>query len=98
MAKKIVILLVVILACGLLLARSATAANALVANGFAIWRHVIGGGGLRATGGNYILNGTVGEPIASGFTQGTTFDRISGFWWPPAYRIYLPLVMRNQSS
>lgn len=92
MAKKILIPLLVILACGLLLARSATAAN-----GFAIPRSVIGGGGQRVTGGDYILNGTIGEPIASGFSQGTTYGSISGFWWPSGCRIYLPLVMRNSS-
>jgi hypothetical protein len=90
MAKKIVIPLVVILACGLLLAGSATAAN-----GFAISRHAIGGGGQRAAGGGYILHGTIGEPVASGFGQGATYGLSSGFWWPPQYRIYLPLVLRN---
>jgi hypothetical protein len=65
----------------------------MAANGYAIPRSVIGGGGQRTTGGGYILNGTVGEPIASGFNQGGTYGHSSGFWWPPRYEVYLPLVL-----
>ena len=110
MTKKTLIWPVAVLACSLLLAglllvgpfptasaldANALVTNALVTNGYAIPRHVIGGGGQRAAGGDCILNGTVGEPIASGFTQGTAYGRISGFWWPGGgCRIYLPLVLR----
>ena len=71
------------------------AENTLAANGFAIGRNVIGGGGQGATGGGFILNGTVGEPIASALNVGTSHGLSSGFWWPREFRIYLPLVLRN---
>lgn len=67
-----------ILVCGLVLA-----GGALAANGFAIPRSVIGGGGQQSTGGGYILNGTVGEPIASNLSLEATHGLSSGFWWPP---------------
>ena len=91
MTRKALIPLVAVLACSLLVAGSV-----LAANGFTIPRSVIGGGGQQATGGGYVLHGTVGEPIASGFTQGATYGHSSGFWWPPGCRIYLPLVLRDQ--
>lgn len=90
MAKKTLILVVAVLACGLLLVGSV-----LAANGFAIPRSVIGGGGQQATGGGYILNGTVGEPIASDLNVGASYGLSSGFWWPPRCGVYLPLVLRG---
>ncbi|MBN2394036.1 MAG: hypothetical protein JXR84_25100 [Anaerolineae bacterium] len=90
MPKKTLILVAAVLACGLILAGSV-----LAANGFAIPRSVIGGGGQLAVGGDYILHGTVGEPIASGFDQGATYGVSSGFWWPTRYKVYLPLVLKN---
>jgi hypothetical protein len=91
MAKKLVIPLAVVLACSL-----ALAGGALAANGFAIPRSVIGGGGQPVTGSGYVLNGTVGEPIASNLTGGHTDPGLSsGFWWPPRYEVYLPLVVKD---
>jgi hypothetical protein len=90
MRKAKIILGLLILGCGLVLAGSV-----LAANGFAIPRSVIGGGGQQATGGGYILNGTVGEPIASGFDQGATYGASSGFWWPARYEVSLPLVLKD---
>jgi hypothetical protein len=91
MTKKIPILVVAVLVCSLVLA-----GGVLAATGFAIPRSVIGGGGQQVTGGGYILNGTVGEPIASDLTGGHTGPGLSsGFWWPPGYEVYLPLVLKN---
>jgi hypothetical protein len=91
MAKRRFIPLAVVLVCSLVLA-----GGALAANGFAIPRSVIGGGGQQVTGGGYILNGTVGEPIASDLTGGHTGPGLSsGFWWPPGYEVYLPLDLKN---
>jgi hypothetical protein len=90
MAKRLFIPLAVVLACSLVLAGAA-----LAANGFAIPRSVIGGGGQQVTGSGYVLNGTVGEPIASDLTVGTTYGLSSGFWWPPRFEVYLPLVLKD---
>ena len=91
MTKKTFILVAAVLVCSLILAGSV-----LAANGFAIPRSVIGGGGQQSTGGVYILNGTVGEPIASGLYAGhASLDHSSGFWWSPAFEVYLPLVVRQ---
>jgi hypothetical protein len=90
MAKRLFIPLAVVLACSL-----ALAGGALAANGFAIPRSVIGGGGQQVTGGGYILNGTVGEPIASAPNVGASHGLGSGFWSPPRYGVYLPLVVND---
>ena len=89
--KKKAILVSLILVCGLVLAGSA-----LAADGFAIPRSVIGGGGQQSTGGGYILNGTVGEPIASDLSLEAAHGLRSGYWWPSReYAVYLPLVVRD---
>jgi hypothetical protein len=91
MTKKTLILVAAVLVCSLILAGSV-----LAANGFAIPRSVIGGGGQKLKGSGYVLNGTVGEPIASDLTVGHTGPgHSSGFWWPPGYEVYLPLVVRQ---
>jgi hypothetical protein len=69
----------------------------LAANGAAIERSVFSSGGEQATDGNlYVLNGTLGEPIAGAVTLGTSYGLGSGFWWLSGeFKIYLPLVLRN---
>ena len=89
--RKKAFLVSLILVCGMVLAGSA-----LAADGFAIPRSVIGGGGQQSTGGGYILDGTVGEPIASDLNVGAVHGLSSGYWWPPGeYAVYLPLVLRD---
>ena len=56
--------------------------STMAAGGYLIPRSVIGGGGLQAAGGGFILNGTVGEPIASNLNVGTTFGIVPGFGGP----------------
>jgi hypothetical protein len=60
------------------------------------WWTVDGGGGTWSdTGGQHVLNGTIGQPDAYVWSgSGYTLD--GGFWGGGAaqYRIYLPLVVR----
>jgi hypothetical protein len=90
MAEEKSATLLIVLLCGLSLT-----GGVLAANGFAIPRSVIGGGGQLATGGGYVLDGTVGEPIASDLNIGPTYGSSSGFWWPRRCEVYLPLVVRD---
>ncbi len=80
-----------IIACGLIVAGSA-----LAANGFVISRDAFGSGGQRVSGGNYILDGTFGEPIAGSVIVENGYGLGSGYWWPPNFRVYLPLVLKNK--
>jgi len=74
----------------------AVVGSVLAANGFTIPRSVIGGGGQEASGGGMVLNGTLGEPIASDLQVGPAYGLSSGFWQPAQARtIYLPLVLRQ---
>ena len=61
------------------------------------WSTVDGGGGT-STGGDYRLSGTIGQPDA-GTMSGGGYIPGGGFWGGSqanvAYRIYLPLVLRN---
>ncbi len=73
------------------------AAGAVLAQPAAVGRSVVGGGGERVSAGNYVLNGTVGEPIVSDLVIAAGYGLSSGFWWPREYKIYLPLVLRDAS-
>jgi hypothetical protein len=93
MVKKRFLVLPILLVCGLFLVGSV-----LASNGVAIGRSVIGGGGEQVTdGSSYILNGTLGEPVASALTLGADYGLGSGFWSPHGSKVYLPLVLRNYS-
>ena len=94
MAKKRFIVLPILLVCGLFLVGSV-----LASNGVAIERSVIGGGGEGVTDGSlYILNGTLGEPVASAIVRDTDYGLGSGFWWSGGERrVYLPLLLRDYS-
>jgi hypothetical protein len=70
----------------------------LAATSPTIERNVISSGGEQVTDGSqYILNGTIGEPIASDLTFDTTYGLSSGFWagggilW---YYVNLPIVLK----
>jgi hypothetical protein len=69
--------------------------NALSANGYIIGRSVIGGGGREGSGGNFVLNGTIAEPIASNLEMEPSYGLSSGFWWETNYQIYLPMTLRE---
>src|SRR4026209_2082968 len=47
---------------------------------FTITKSVIGGGGGQSAGGTFILDGTIGQPIAGASSTGGAFTIISGFW------------------
>lgn len=93
MARRKFVTLLILLVCGLSLA-----GGALASNGMAIGRSVIAGGGEQVTDGSvYVLNGTIGEPVAGAIALQGGYGLGSGFWWSPGNKIYLPLVMRNYS-
>src|SRR3990170_2464108 len=60
------------------------------------WSTIDGGGGA-STGGDYSLAGTVGQP-EHGALAGGQYNAEGGFWAmfsETIYRIFLPLVLRN---
>ena len=69
-------------------------------NAFSIsWWTVDGGGGVsQSTGGEYTLQGTIGQADA-GSSQGGDYGLEGGFWaglreWVEQFFIHLPLVLR----
>jgi hypothetical protein len=63
------------------------------------WWTVDGGGGqLSSAGGEYVLNGTTGQPDAGVLSDGD-YTLGGGFWGGAevavTYNIHLPLVLRN---
>ena len=60
------------------------------------WWTADGGGSTWSdTGGQYVLNGTVGQPDAHAWGDGN-YTLVGGFWGDvPQYKVYLPLVLRN---
>jgi hypothetical protein len=64
--------------------------------GYEIAWFTIDAGGGRSAGGEYTLNGTIGQPEADEPASGGDYTLTGGFWpgsTMPA-RIYLPLVQR----
>ena len=80
-------MLVFVLLTGIVLANGVTTT---------IDRHVIAGGGGHAETGNYTLDATIGQPVVGVASAGNE-ELCAGFWCGTAvaYKIYLPLVMRN---
>jgi len=69
-------------------------------NGFSIdWWTVDGGGGVsQSAGGQYTLQGSIGQPDA-GSSQGGEYVLEGGFWvglraWVEQFFIHLPLVLK----
>jgi hypothetical protein len=81
----------------LLLALFAFTVIALASNGgYEITWFTIDAGGGRSAGGDYTLNGTIGQPEVGSPASGGDYTLTGGFWpgsTMPA-RIYLPLVQR----
>jgi hypothetical protein len=87
--------------CGLLLLLSTLA---LAQEGFQVvrsgydlsWWTADGGGCTSSTGPGYSLGGTIGQADA-GVVSGPGYKLDGGFWQGGvgAYRVYLPLVLRN---
>jgi hypothetical protein len=81
----------------LLLALFAFTVIALAANsGYEIAWFTIDAGGGRSAGGDYTLNGTIGQPEVDSPAIGGDYSLTGGFWPGLAVqpRIYLPLVGR----
>jgi len=80
----------------------ASVALAQSSDGYSLfWWTVDNGGATFASGGDYSLGGTTGQPDA-GVLSGGSYTLGGGFWVglegaapPVEYDIYLPLVMRN---
>ncbi len=53
---------------------------------FSITKSVIAGGGGSSAGGTFVVDGTIGQPIAGTSSSGGSFTAIGGFWnaAPPA--------------
>jgi len=84
-----------------LLASALLVATVLAAGGYDLSWHTVDGGGGTSSGGNYVLSGTIGQPDA-GTLSGGTYNLIGGFWGRVGggmdigeYRLYLPVIMRN---
>ncbi len=62
-------------------------------------RYVIGSGGGTATGGDYTLNGTIGQPVI-GNASHANLDLCSGFWCKVLdyYKTILPLILRESKN
>ena len=88
-STRIIIGLVVLIGCLVILG------SALAADDYLIERSVISGGGQEASGGDFILHGTIGEPIANTFSLGATHGLSSGFWWVREFWLYLPIILIN---
>ena len=64
------------------------------------WWTADGGGVTTGTGAGYELGGTIGQPDA-GVLSGEGYTLGGGFWGggemsqPPAYPVYLPLIVRG---
>ena len=62
-------------------------------------RYIIGSGGGTATGGDYTLNGTIGQPVI-GNASHANLDLCSGFWCKIVdyYKTILPLILRESNN
>lgn len=74
--------------------------SALATSGYEVnWWTVDGGGGIsQSAGGQFTLQGTIGQPDASS-SQGGEYGLEGGFWagfreWVTQFISYLPLVLR----
>ncbi len=57
-------------------------------------RGVIAGGGGRVTNGNFVLTGTIGQPVTGVVSQGN-YSLCSGFWCNFEFlELFLPLISK----
>jgi hypothetical protein len=93
--KKITIVGLLLVAVALAVAASTALARA---NGYSLsWWTVDGGGGTWSdAGGQYVLNGTAGQPDAQVWGD-DDYTLTGGFWGggEAQYRTYLPLVLKE---
>jgi hypothetical protein len=58
----------------------AVAVLGLAAQTYSIEWSTMGGGGGRSVGGNYVIEGTIGQPDAGPTLQGGAYELQGGFW------------------
>lgn len=64
------------------------------------WQVIAGGGG-RSSSASYVINGTIGQSVASPPQAfGANYPVNSGFWYGEVHvlgghRVYLPIIFRN---
>jgi len=83
---------------GLVVLLAAVPALAQSGDGYDLTWSSVDGGGARSQGGGYTLDGSAGQPDA-GLLAGGDYILAGGFWaggGQVIYRIYLPLLLRNQ--
>ena len=108
MNKYRVVAMLVALLCGLALIGivACTLPNASLADSAANYGlswYVLAGGGGKAQSAHYILSGTNGQG-APGAAVSSHYKLGSGFWYgfvakaPPAYKLFLPLIMKNRTA
>ncbi|MBN1875550.1 MAG: hypothetical protein JXA33_15095 [Anaerolineae bacterium] len=74
----------------------------VAADGFNLGWYVISGGGNASSSADYVLMGTLGQPVAS-VSNSTGFRLGGGFWYgiaeivpaPLTYKVYLPYIFRD---
>ena len=99
MKRKITFVLLIILAAAVLAPTMVGASPARREIEYAVdwWTVDNGGGTSESAGGQYVLNGIIGQPDA-GPVAGDTYSILGGFWVPGVlvyyYTIYLPIIMR----
>jgi len=95
MKRKLIVLLLVII-----ILLSVTTLVTASPNAFSLSWWTVDGGGGTSKGGDYTLNGTIGQPEGKHLMSGGKFGLVGGFWADEAAialtkRItYLPLVVR----
>ena len=70
---------------------------ALAQNGYDLSWWTVDGGGGSSSGGDYSLQGTIGQPDAGAPQSGGDYTLTGGFWGgagPAGSQLYLPIVSR----
>ncbi len=81
---------------GTIVLRNAAPTVAQTSANYDLGWHVVGGGGGVLSSASYAVNSTAGQGAASPpYSTGSHYVVSGGYWFTPAYRIYLPLVMRS---
>ena len=88
MKSKVWIIITIILLLTILVVTPALATGTMHIDWF-----VIGSGGGTAIGGDYVLKGTIGQPVV-GLSSGGASDLCSGFWCHSLQwiKVFLPII------
>ena len=68
-------------------------AQAQTGGGYDLMWNSIGGGQMFSQGGDYQLGSTIGQPDAGRMTGGS-YELNGGFWVPPIFQAYVPIVRK----